>query len=92
MIHQLKRIEKSPNRRSSHKIVGISESEREEWLWTAFVKGKKVMWMFVSSRPLMLNGREVQWKGQETVPPEIESHVNQVAAQIGDLFKTVEVS
>ncbi|MFC0523589.1 hypothetical protein ACFFGV_08320 [Pontibacillus salicampi] len=92
MIHQLKSIEKSQNRRASHTLIGISSTIEEEWLWTAFIKGEKVLWVFASHRSKHLNGRELQWKGSVTIPSEAEVYIEGVASKVGLLFRSVEVS
>ncbi|MCD5325435.1 MULTISPECIES: hypothetical protein [Pontibacillus] len=92
MKHQLKRIERSGNRRAEHKLVGVSVGEREEWLWTAFVKKGNVGWVFVSSRPKMINSREVDWKSQDTVPEDVNRFISELAQRVDALFKASEVS
>jgi len=93
MIHQLKRIEHSPNGRAKHKLIGLSKGEHEEWLWTAFLKKGRVDMVFISKRPrYLVNGCEVEWKGQKHIPEEIQHHLDQLASKIGDLFQKVESS
>lgn len=93
MIHQLKRIEPNPTSTAKYKLSGISIDHQEEWLWTASIQKRGVQFIFVSKRPRMfMNGTEVEWRSQHTVPEEIENHVAGLAKQVGDLFKTVEVS
>ncbi|KGX88269.1 hypothetical protein [Pontibacillus litoralis] len=92
LIHQLKTIEKSQNRKASHTLIGISKDEQEEWLWTAFIKGNKLLWMFASSRSRMLNGREIHWQRRDSIPYEIEQYVEELCLQVQALFQSTEVS
>ncbi|QHE51014.1 hypothetical protein [Pontibacillus sp. HMF3514] len=93
MIHQLKRIEHSPKSKAKYKIIGVSKAEHEEWLWTAFLKQQKVDVVFISKRPrYLVNGCEVEWKGQQHIPHEIQQHLDQLASKIGELFQKVESS
>ncbi|MYL35433.1 hypothetical protein GLW08_21360 [Pontibacillus yanchengensis] len=93
MIHQLKRIERDSAGGADNILQGLSKDEHHEYLWKVTIKHNKIRTLFVSKRSLILmNGTPGEWMSQLTVPDELRNHLNDVAAKIGELYKTVKVS